>query len=378
MPFKYNTYKRKDSNYKVKFWDNPDELYGKNIRRIDEDIWFKVNQKLLLWLANTKSGRDLLCIHQNFPKIDLIKKNVIRGIVDIKQNKDKTYKVTYLSSFRIGTKWANVIRYRWPEFQKAALHYYKKVLIPKYSRISISRLIPFPVIAFNPTNTFVPDPGNGANTVDGDILLNDAGNVWATEHDKTTATASADTATELGFRCDAAGTGGNFIINRAFILFNTGPDIPDGNSIDSGTVTLLGFGKADNQGDAVNIVQSAPASNTDIVDGDFDAYTDLHSAAVAATEITLANWSTTADNVFTLNSTGLGFVSKTGVTKLGIRLKKDFNEGTGHLNAPTTGTSFGQCKSADATGTADDPELSVTHSVPAGGASQMMLMGVGM
>ena len=42
-------------------------------RRLNEDKWFFINQPLLLWLANTDYGRDLLCIPKQYNEIIDIK-----------------------------------------------------------------------------------------------------------------------------------------------------------------------------------------------------------------------------------------------------------------------------------------------------------------
>ena len=78
--------------------------------------------------------------------------------------------------------------------------------------------------------------------------------------------------------------------------------------------------------------------------------------------ITLANITTNAYNDFALNSTGLSNISKTGVTKFGMRLDAERQ-----IQNRLTAIAIPKCVFffADTTGTAQDPKLVVVHSAPA-------------
>lgn len=93
------------------------------MKLIKEDLWFKQQQRMLLWMANTDYGRDLLCIKKKFPKIIEIGKNHITCLSNIKKV-NGLYHIQKTTAFKVGAKWANVIRYRWPEFQQYAQVYY--------------------------------------------------------------------------------------------------------------------------------------------------------------------------------------------------------------------------------------------------------------
>jgi hypothetical protein len=65
----------------------------------------------------------------------------------------------------------------------------------------------------------------------------------------------------------------------------------------------------------LNIYSSNPASNTALVAGDFDS---LGTTAFCDTPILFTNWGT-GYNDFALNASGLAAISKTGVSKFGLR-----------------------------------------------------------
>ena len=62
-----------------------------------------------------------------------------------------------------------------------------------------------------------------------------------------------------------------------------------------------------------------------------------------------------------LNSTGIGWIAKDGITKLGVRNMPDITDddiGSAKYNH------YMNCGSADTSGTDKDPKLTVTHAAP--------------
>lgn len=214
------------------------------------------------------------------------------------------------------------------------------------------------------TDTFFPDPNPETTSQDCEVVEAYAvgsGISWATIIANPGNTVSNDQASGswFNFRSDT-GTDLWRVLNRGIVLFDTS-SIPDANTTDSSTLSLFGTAKADpfTNTPNINVYSSAPASNTDCVAGDYDS---LGSTAFS-TAITFANWSTTAYNDFALNSSGLANISKTGVSKFGIR---NANYDVAAV-APTWGSndrSYMEGYFAEQTGTANDPKLVVTHSAP--------------
>lgn len=134
-----------------KFYNDPTI----ELQRLNENMWFKFNQKLLLGIANTKAGRDLLCIPQEYPQIVLIKKNCVHALV-----KNDGTTATLIADFRIGAKFANVIRYRWDAFNAMARYYVNADLFA-------SPLTRYAMSVHAATLTAYPDPNVETTTVDG-------------------------------------------------------------------------------------------------------------------------------------------------------------------------------------------------------------------
>jgi len=104
---------------------------------------------------------------------------------------------------------------------------------------------------------------------------------------------------------------------RSIFLFDTSA-LPDGCRVTSAIFSVWGTNKADALSVApdINVYASAPASTTALAAGDFDS---LGSTPFCDTPITYAGWNTSGYNDFTLNAAGIAAISKTGITKLGLR-----------------------------------------------------------
>jgi len=145
-------------------------------------------------------------------------------------------------------------------------------------------------------------------------------------------------------------------IRRGIFLFDTS-SLDDEITITKATISLYGYGtKVNTLGDPfrLNIYASAPASDTAVVNGD---YNSLGTTALSDTAILFSAWDDAGWNDFALNPTGLAAISKTDITKLGTR--ESVYDATD--TEPTWGASK-QCKiqavSADAGG-ANIPKLVV-------------------
>lgn len=229
------------------------------------------------------------------------------------------------------------------------------------------------------TLTVYPDPGTGATTVDGRIYYGNAvPQSWATVHDSANSgpngaiTPATDPNAILGYQY--AVTGLFQIDERFFALFDTSP-LTAGATISAATLSL--FGEATNTSDdsggavavAANIYSSSPASNNNLVTGD---YSQVGTTAYS-TNIAYASWSTTAYNDFVFNASGLAAISKTSISKFSAR---DAVYDVANSPPPTAAGSFTSMGSntADASGTANDPKLVITYSLPSTQNQQPYLM----
>ena len=347
-------------------------------KRVNEDVWFKQQQKLLLFMANTDYGRDLLCIDKRLPKIIEIGKQHVTGLLDIKKV-EKLYQIQKISDFRIGAKWANIIRYRWYEFQQYAQIYYAQQHPFQFKMPILFPVAPVP--GFNYIeSTFFPNPDPETTSVDGRVTSESANALWADLRALADGTyTSDDVAGLVGFTVFAHTTTDRFLnIGRAFFLFDTS-SIGDTDTIDSATFSIIATLKTDNDSDSIRFTTTTPASNTAIVLGDYDQI----GTTANATDVTLAsiNVGGTTYTDWTLNATGLTNISKTSISKFGLRWVKDTADTPIPSWAASTFRSEMEARMAETAGTPDtvqDPKLVVTHTAAAaGGGNKMSMMGIG-
>ena len=163
---------------------------------------------------------------------------------------------------------------------------------------------------------------------------------------------------------------GEYIIDRSVIHFDTS-SLGAGATITAATLRIYVNSKSDADNDGISVVNSQIASNTAIVNADFDQVGDAVTTPTKfASDIDLGSITTGAYNEFALNAAGLAAISKTGITKLGLRTVNDCAETT------PTGRSF---INIDGNGGTNEPELVVTFTPGAGAGranSNLLLMGV--
>ncbi len=155
--------------------------------------------------------------------------------------------------------------------------------------------------------------------------------------------------------CSATGA----TIYRAFFPVDTSA-LPDNAVISAATfkayITTTSDG--DNDGDDwVNIVQTSQNSTSSLVTADFDNCGAVTNPTEGATRIDITNISTGAYSTWTLNSTGMGWISKTGYTLLGLR------EGHDAINSKTANgvTNDIATRYSEYSGTSSDPYLYITY-----------------
>ena len=93
---------------------------------------------------------------------------------------------------------------------------------------------------------------------------------------------------------------------------------------------------------------------------DYDQVGVLNSPTEGADRVAVSSLVNGSYNSITLNSTGRGWINKTGVTKLGLRNSRDVDN-----NEPPSINNQIAFFSADRIGTSQDPKLVVTYTLPA-------------
>ncbi len=166
-------------------------------------------------------------------------------------------------------------------------------------------------------STFNPNPHPETSSVDGWVVHNDTGGLaWATLRASAGTSAAPSVGgvldTIIGIRCDSI-TNKYDRLYRSIFLFDTS-SLGTSITIASATLSIYGSNTGGWPGiiPKVNIYSSNPASNTDLVAGDFNA---VGSIPFCDTPISLDDWNIGAYNDFLLNADGRAAISKTGVTK---------------------------------------------------------------
>ena len=228
------------------------------------------------------------------------------------------------------------------------------------------RWIPELSFGFN-SLTFYPnaDADVGKTSCDGIVFANHAagaGVSWATLIAEAGSIAN-DSGVAQALMQQTSDTGTNLwrICVRSIFLFDTA-SLTASATISAATQSHYGSAKADALSTTpdTNIYSSLPASNTDLVAGDFDS---LGATAFCDTALTYNAASTTAYNDFAYNATGLAAIAKTGITKTGTRNANYDVSGTPPTWSSGAGSYF-TCITADTAGTSTDPKLVVTFTLP--------------
>lgn len=215
------------------------------------------------------------------------------------------------------------------------------------------------------TLTAYPDPNPETTTVDGQTKRQAAagGEPWSNFRGGA-GTASADsTSTDTFFQLNAYGGSptGWYEIRRSIYLFDTST-LTSSASISSAVFSKWLNTKDDTSTQyalTAEIAIPAPASNTALANSDFNIAS--WTMTRQATGIAQGSLSTGAYNDFTLNSTGRGNISKTGVSKFGIVHDKDLDNSEQTMDGAHQTSYVGTF--ADNTGTSNDPKLVVTYTV---------------
>ena len=216
-------------------------------------------------------------------------------------------------------------------------------------------------------------PAAGANSPVAGYITNALGDVsWASNHDATDGTAINVTGAGSGFLIES-GSGATAwqTINRAVALFDTS-SLDDADIVSGGTISIYADTRAETFTSAtgqINVYAATPASNDNLVTEDFDQFgTTAYATAIATAG------STGAYVDWTLNATGFGAITLTGITKMGFRTTWDAADSPPSHEANKNNLFW--ATGSDYAGTTRDPKLVVSHAA-ATGHINLLLLGVG-
>ena len=317
---------------------HPDDMGG--AKPMNELFWFEAFQPLLLKVVNSGYGRQLMGIDIEIPEIVLITKNAIHYRLGANE---------YQAQFYVGAKFANVIRYRWPEFKRYARFFYD---MPQFFTLLNMNGVAVPAHA---TSTHYPDPHTETSTVDGVTKRQDLNETWSQIHDGT-GSEVADSSAEDGISISAHSSSNQWAaLKRGVFLFDT--SALSGATVTAAVYSSYGGAIDSSITSSVSVCTSNPASNTALVSSD---HLPARYGTTAFSTIAIGSLGVGSYNDFTLDANGRAAVSTSGITKLGTRFSNDIAD-----SPPTWVESsqvYYQTFFADETGTSKDPKLFVTYS----------------
>lgn len=327
--------------------------------------WFNKNQRALLWLLNSrftkKIFRWVLRIHKDCPD---------KTIINLSPNS-----YTVFNRFIKGRTELTTDFRTHPKFSKRVYFTFKPLwwVIHLWDWAIADRFIPqlsygFTVLTQYPATNGVSNPVDGVVTrfLNSDTFANTRNGVGTT-NDYGSASVLA-----IGVFCGAA-SNQYTEIDRLIACFDTS-SITSTPTISSATLSLFEPNSGNTQmqiGDE-NIVVCAgvPASTTALANADYQNAFGTVDWGHITTPVTK-----NAYNDIPLNATGIANISKTAITKLGVRFNQDIT-GT-PLTWISNKFNAMQVSLSNTSGTSQDEKLTVNYSVPGMGGNTLGLMGIG-
>lgn len=278
--------------------------------------YFNKNQKALVDLANSPTGRFLLDITHPFP-IFKVSPNSFHYQIGWTKDRKPVYQAQFWTFDRVH----RALR---PYLENVVLPARRKpiTLPPSWARLlrlaGIRRDIFLPQIGLT-TSTFNPNSG-------GDGYVFNTGTTWSTVHDAGTGGGANSGSTIQYAQTDLNGS--TYEIDRAFSPYDTS-SLTSGATVSAADVKFWvnAIDNTGGQGDSVSLCKSTQASGSALATSDFGQVTTTKVAA----DKTVASLSTGAFSDFTI--TDLTVVNITGYSKFVLRMLKDVN------NSAPSGTS---------------------------------------
>lgn len=167
------------------------------------------------------------------------------------------------------------------------------------------------------------DPAMDGEVIRG-IQLGFRSTVWTTQHGATVGDTTGTNTSNNDMRAsiERGQAGSNtWVITRAFMSFDT--SVISTPYLQSAFIWLRTESNDVDVGFELGLTNSSPASDTSLVPEDFDQCGDINSPTEGADRIDYS--STRALMWFLLNSTGLGWINRSGITHFGIRVADDYS-----------------------------------------------------
>ena len=213
----------------------------------------------------------------------------------------------------------------------------------------------FPVYT-DASTSFMPDPNTEVTSVDG-VAVASSTNSWNVAHDAIIGNAYDSSAVSY---VTSQYNGSAFQIYRSFFLFDTS-SLESNVVIESAKLKLhfTGFwvNQDDDGYDYIAVVNSSPANNTSLVNSDFDQCGDIDNPQLGSEKLDFGDMTGNTYNELDLNTAGISWIEKDGITKFGVREGHDIEDHPIESSSPTN-NEVGVYH-ADQGGTSKDPVLIV-------------------
>lgn len=319
---------------------------------------FRKYAQLVTWFANQGIGRDFLSF-RNMAVPRNIALMLPNGFVE---GSDGDYRMTVFPCAPYSSKLYPVLQKL--DMVQQWIKDFKEAQLFLAWNLGLIKKIPSVNVMFT-ESTFNPDANPESTSVDGSVERASVDATWAAARETADGTSATPSSASCYLMSERQSVGGVYNCYRIFTLFDS--SALTAKAIISAGVYSIHWSAGEGSFGA-GLIQTNPASNTNLVTGDFDALT-LDSPDEGATRISAGGWSAGFNNMV-MNATGRGWISLTGITKLGLRADRDIDDTT-PPNEPRQYCSIGMADGAN------DPRLVVTYTLPAGGIP-MFMDGIGM
>jgi RHS repeat-associated protein len=222
----------------------------------------------------------------------------------------------------------------------------------------------------NTTSTYYPASGYLNSPVDGPVQnAGSSGVSWSTVRSSSSGNwTGPDSSSGSMIKVTGHQSENQYAIVRSFFLFDTA-SLPDTDVISSATLSVYMHARSTSQPLATTsdhslvVLQSSPAANNNLVNDDYDQVGSINSPTEGSDRYHIDDdFTMNQYNNISLNGTGIGWISKTGITKLGSRHTADVdNVQPTQQNGAWSGINI---YFADQTGTTQDPKLIIQHTFP--------------
>lgn len=206
--------------------------------------------------------------------------------------------------------------------------------------------------------------GAGDGTI---IKFLNPGYTWTNVHDATSASADYDDTFEGQFvqSVESSDASSYYSIARGFLPIDTSA-LPDDATINGAVLNLrlTLISNQDNDGDDfIRVVQTDQPDPTVLGNDDYNNCGSTDNPVAGANDVDLGDMSANSYNAWTLNDVGIGWISKTGYTMLGMREGHDVLD---HTPANNTYNYIGT-RLSEYADTTSDPYLTIEYTTPSTG-----------